>query len=170
MKYILLLFFIATTALSGIAQTRMLTAKDKQNYVLSIDQRQIGKPKITEAGGKKYGQQFIPVKLTNNSNDTLKYITFSCSSEFIYQVDNHAIVVDHQPCQKNVPVVKKVPPHKSTVAMVPVKFTLTSGFDRRFKVGLCVKKYNDPKDVDFANLITMDKANVIWSNEAEVAQ
>ena len=152
-----------------MAQTKyVLTARDKMNYTLSIDQQQISKANIAVHDHKRYGQAFLPVKLTNNSNDTLKYISMTCDWDFLYQTDNKDIQVPRHSCYTNFNIIKKVPPHQSFTDNVRVDFQEKSSLKTRLKMSLYLKKYVDKKDMEFPDRSAMNQANFIWSNEIEI--
>ena len=67
-----------------------LTENDRKNYVLGIDQNKLSKIKYTslsDYSNYKGAILFIPVVLTNYSNDTLKYLSMTCSWEEFYVTD-----------------------------------------------------------------------------------
>jgi hypothetical protein len=71
-KYTLILLLNIASDAVCIAQNKyVLTGRDKMNYILSMNQQQVNKA-ITEGHNNNgYVQAVIPVKLTNNSSDTL---------------------------------------------------------------------------------------------------
>lgn len=52
---------------------------------------------------KKSGQRWleVPVTITNNTNDTLRYATMTCSWQDFYSVDNKQLKVEEVSCDKN---------------------------------------------------------------------
>lgn len=75
------------------SQIKPLTASDRKNYVITIDQNKVWTLKYSLPKNNYYGKVvlFVPMKFTNNSNDTLKYMTMSCSWEEFYLTDRKEI-------------------------------------------------------------------------------
>ena len=168
-RHILILLLNIVTCIVCMAQNKyILTGRDKMNYILSIDQRQIRKAIVAKSNHKKYGQAFLPVKLTNNSNDTLKYISMTCDWDFLYQTDNKDIKVPRHSCYTNFNIVRKVLPHQSVTNNVRIDFEVKPTLKTRLRMSMYLKKYIDKRDMEFPNRSSMDKVNFIWSNEVEI--
>ena len=147
-----------------------LSEKDKKIYILSIDQRKISKPRDTVMYNKKGYYLNVPLRLYNNSNDTLKYLNMSCSSFEIFQTDNKNISVTIHGCDNNFPVVFHVAPHKSSTIDIHVIFNITYvKIGAKFKMGMHLQKYIGHDHFDFdSDKVAKSKTNLIWSNSIKI--
>jgi hypothetical protein len=150
----------------------LLTASERKSYILIIDQRKITVPHDSLLyKGKRVNTFNVPVLIRNNSNDTLKFMTMSCSWDYDFDIDNKDIHMNGWNCDKNVPKIIKVPPHRGFLRVLPVNIDegqLKKGI--RFKVSMNLtiddgnhhlfELYTDPTG----------KYNQIWSNEVVVPQ
>ena len=156
---------------SAKSQAYILTEQGRDNYVLSINQKN-----IKDSGGgmhnyydryidhNKYGFTYVSLKLTNNSNDTLKYARFSCSWTDIYGTDSkYILVLLNRGCPKNLYGEEVIPPHQSLITNIPVIFIkVLNGLNNRFRIGMHLQ-LDDRSDLNFRN-----DANTIWSNEVQI--
>jgi len=151
-----ILLFVAAINMSFI-----LTKPTKnENYVLTVE-----KGKYVSLGAKEY--LWVPVVLTNNTNDTLKYIVMSCPSDNFYRVDSKMLewgepIVD---CIGNVPRLIKLPPNKST--KTEIKLMVKDGFkglEVKYRIGFNLKI--DDNGSYLMNLINgkQTESIIIWSN------
>jgi hypothetical protein len=178
MKILFLLLSLLTPFLDS-AQTNdqayTLNAQDRRNYTLSIDQKNISKPKPSEELLNNQKQFFItvPLLLKNNSNDTLKFWSMTCSWEDIYETNNKNAVIPGHGCDSNFPHVISVAPHKTHIVNMPL-FLINSStvHSYKFKLGMHLFNYlKITKMSYFTNKIVNNKPpknNLIWSNEVEV--
>ena len=146
-----------------------LTAQDRKNYLLIIDQRKIGKLHDTILYRGKCKVFNVPVKLSNISNDTLRYLSMSCSWDESFSIDNKNLNILVWGCDKNVPVDKLVLPHNSVVYNIPV---LTDGTieSNKFRIGMNLLIVNKKNKRFTWDLILSDykTKNLIWSNPVTV--
>jgi hypothetical protein len=159
----------------GFAQSYApLTDADRKNYVLSVDQQKITKPETTKS--KVYLNEMfstIVVKLSNNSSDSLKYVTMSCSWMDNFITDNLKFAIKVCDCDSNFPDVKIILPHKTAFFTIRIlyKNRLTTG-DNHFKIGmLVVKDIKKNQPIDFISDYFSEKnyaANMIWSNTVKI--
>src|ERR1700741_780212 len=98
MKRPALIFLIAVSTIGwkiSSAQSLMpLTAADRENYVLSINQKEVSKARPVNANvypNKTFSK--LIVKLSNNSNEPLTYMTMSCGWEVNFTIDNDAFKI-----------------------------------------------------------------------------
>jgi hypothetical protein len=177
MKKILLLLILSVaikTFCSAQNKVHLLTAAEKRNYVLSIDQTKIANS--SEEGlnyppydCKKYRYMSIPLKLTNNSNDTLKYITMSCSWQDIYGTNSKNIEVLMSACDKNVLTKKMLRPHKSMITYIPIRIIKMARWSNtNFKVSMNVCRDMGQNSFGIEMLDLSVVANNIWSNEVKL--
>ena len=150
-----------------------LTDNDKKKYVLSVNQSAVKKPIDTLIYKKRCVFTTFPLKLTNSSNEILRYINMTCSWEEIYKTDNDNLRILGHDCDSNFPHVITIEPHKSTVIQIPLVFnkgTIVRPF--KFKMGMSLQKFIDNTQLfDFAPDVYMlrpETSNLIWSNEVEI--
>jgi hypothetical protein len=159
-----------------------LTKQDRKNYVLSIDQHKVAKrdtlvykekPNSYDLYKVKQSYISVPLKFTNYSNDTLKYLSMSCSWWEFYQVDVKGITIMADDCTKNIPHTVIVFPHKSLTINVPLDYDKNLVHPNSlFRIGMSLQKNiggGQPDDAD-AYLLRPETSNLIWSNPVKVPQ
>jgi len=142
-------------------------------FVLSVDQTKV---EVLHGplydGAREYYVQ-VPVKLTNTSADTLRYLSMSCSWWDIYRTDNQKLnIFSPNICFKNSPITCLVPPHqfviRNIIVLVPKETASVI-----FKIGMTVqRKFENSllKDRILLSSITPADQHVIWSNYILVSQ
>jgi hypothetical protein len=140
-------------------------------YVLHIDQFTVASPKDTLIYGEKIRLARFVLKLTNNTNDTLKYIGMSCSWWDIYHINNDRIGSFSSVCEKNIPTVIKLPPHQTSKIDFPLK--IAKGKDahgEKFKIGINIVPYKSWSQLSNSSVWNKlsSKNNLIWSNEVVI--
>ena len=131
----------------------------KENYTLTII-----KGKVTEENKQTFW--ITLATLTNNTKDTLRYYSMSCSWQDFYSVDNNILQVKGQGCDKNIPTILTLAPGQSRT--VKIKLLIKSSVDTskiQFKIGFNLMKVSRTQrefDFDFKEL--EKKKNIIWSN------
>ena len=149
-----------------------LTGEDRRNYKLSVDQSAIKKLQDVIISGKKYRVTYLSLKLTNSSDDTLKYFNMDCSWLDIYFTNNAQIEFKRQICYKNGIVIKAVPPHHTESTLIPIVIkTGTNSYGHKFRIGMSLQKLIDPSpffNFPFVYLLWPQTQNLIWSNEVSV--
>lgn len=109
--------------------------------------------------GRKF--QMINTKLTNNSNDTLKYYSMSCSYWDSYYLYDYELFFDDVGCDKNMPIVITLPPKESKV--VGLKLRKSPKIDySNIKIEFFLYKVH--KDIDFESDQINLKTNLLVSN------
>lgn len=131
----------------------------KENYVLTII-----KGKVI----KENKQRFLitPTTLTNNTKDTLKYYSMSCSWQYFYSVDSKELQVDGQDCDKNIPLILSLAPGESKTVEIRLLMDKTiDASEIKFKIGFNLMKVSSTqKEFDFDFNEQKKKKNIIWSN------
>lgn len=150
-----------------------LTNQDRKNYILSIDQHKITKrdTPLYYQNKEKQTLLLIPLKFTNNSKDTLKYISMSCSWLEFYQVNFKGMAVWGDGCDKNIPSIIKVAPHTSRMMRIPVFYKREAiAKNSKFKIGMSLQKRisREQPDDAYTYLLRPETSNLIWSNEVKV--
>ena len=137
---------------------------DTSEYILSINQGIIGR-----RGNQTY--LIVPTILTNNTNDTLKYLTMSCSWQEFYFVDNDMLHVAYRSCLYDSPIALVLAPHKSVETKVKLWIgQLLDGTKIRFKLGfnLIKVKSKDYKSLKKESWELRETKNILWSNSVEI--
>ncbi|MDX6183797.1 hypothetical protein SGQ44_15870 [Flavobacterium sp. Fl-77] len=134
------------------------TAK-KENYTLTIIRGKVA---------KKNKQTFwiTPTTLTNNTKDTLRYYSMSCSWQIFYSVDSNKLQVEGKDCDKNIPTILTLAPGKSRT--VEIRLLMSSKINSskiKFKIGFNLMKVSSiQKELDYDFKEQQKKNNIIWSN------
>lgn len=134
------------------------TAK-KENYTLTIK-----KGKVIEENKQRF--LMTPATLTNNTKDTLKYYSMSCSWQDFYSVDSKELQVDGQDCDKNIPIILTLAPGESKTVEIRLLMDQTIyASEIKFKIGFNLMKVSSTqKEFDFDFNEQQKKKNIIWSN------
>jgi hypothetical protein len=134
------------------------TAK-KENCALTII-----KGKVIKENKQRF--LIIPTTLTNNTKETLKYYSMSCSWQDFYSVDSKELVVDGQDCDKNIPIILTLAPEESKTVEIRLLMNRTiDGSEIKFKIGFNLMKVSSTqKEFDFDFNEQQKKRNIIWSN------
>jgi hypothetical protein len=109
----------------------------------------------------------IPTTLTNNTDDTLKYYSMSCSWRELYLVNNSNLQVQPVICQYNAPIILTLAPGQKTT--VSVNLLVNNRTDNtsevQFKIGFNLIKTADTKwPIQYIYETIKKRKNVIWSN------
>ena len=153
------LFSISTIVILLFSGFSYSQKTSKTEYTLTIK-----KGNVT----KKNNQTFwvIPTTFTNNSKDTLRYYSMSCSWQDFYSVDNKKLKVEIAECDKNVPTILTLAPKQCKT--VEIRLLISQTMDTsgiKFKVGFnLVKVSKTQKQFDFDLKEEQKKKNIIWSN------
>ncbi|MRX41129.1 hypothetical protein GJU43_17725 [Flavobacterium sp. LC2016-23] len=134
------------------------TAK-KDNYTLTIR-----KGKVVKENKQTFW--ITPTTLTNNTRDTVRYYSMSCSWQSFYSVDNNKLQVEAKNCDKNIPIILTLAPGKSRT--VKIRLLLSHRIDPseiKFKIGFnLIKVSGTHKEFNFDFEEQQRKKNIIWSN------
>jgi len=120
---------------------------------------------------KEKGHTFLIVMatLTNQSKDTLKYHSDSCSWEDYYSVNSKKLQIQQSQCDKYFPIILTLAPNESREAELRLVLSGSGPIPNiKFKVGFHVledRVYSDNNELSEQ----FDK-NVIWSDEISSSQ
>lgn len=148
-----------------------LTATDRKNYIVRIDQKWIKKnykPDFVNPG--ECCAVNVPLRLSNNSNTVLKYVNMSCSRDAIFVIQSkNSLNLVEVACDQNFPKVFTVAAHHSKIFWLPVSRSRNRfSKSNKFKIGINLLKYDDDRlPLDF-NIFDNKTVNIIWSNEVEM--
>lgn len=149
------LTFIIYVMLIGLCSFKSL----EQDYVLTIQ-----KGKVLKQDKTTYW--VIPTILANNSKDTLKYFSMSCSWQDFYSVDNRKLQIEPSLCDKNVPAILTLAPGQKKA--VEIRLIISQTMDApeiRFKIGFNLMQVDKAQTLfDYDYKEEQKKKNVIWSN------
>lgn len=145
-------------------------------FVLSVDQSKV---EVLHGrlydGAREYYVQ-VPVKLTNTSADTLRYLCMSCSWWDIYRTNNPNLKVFAPGiCYKNSTVTCIVPPHQYIVRNVVVLVPKKGDSPVIFKIGMVLQKESNKNYLKNNKLsqsasFTPTEQHIIWSGYVMVLQ
>jgi hypothetical protein len=135
---------------------------DTITYRLNISEAQMHLLKDTIFNREKCLITHCPLTLTNNSNDTLKYMAMSASWWDFYTLDNQnfALATDWWNVFKNGQEVLVLPPHQSVTKNIPI--ITRKGYYRGEKLRIAMRL----QQLHFG-LPDLQKS-LIWSNEVTV--
>ncbi|PCJ67302.1 MAG: hypothetical protein COA58_03000 [Bacteroidetes bacterium] len=109
----------------------------------------------------------VPVVLTNNSKDTLKYYSMSCSWQEFYSVSSEKLIIQLSECGKNAPIIVEIPPKESKTIQLDL-LLLSPTIDTseiKFKIGLNLMKVSESQNrFDYDHEEQNLRKNIIWSN------
>jgi hypothetical protein len=156
---------------------------NQSDYVLSADQSAIKQWKDTTyyyaSKLRKCRYALIPVTLTNNTSDTLKYIDMSCSTLDIFTTDTKSarIFQNLKDCFKNNPTIVTLAPYGSIKFDVPVYFFTDDTrlsrvlIQKSFKLGVGLFRYTDKTSMfqDISYMMTRERDNILWSNAITIS-
>jgi hypothetical protein len=153
-KSFLIVFFLLGTFLN-------LTIKRVIPYTFTV-------VPIKDDINKSSGKIHLSATLSNNTKDTLKFLTMSCMWDIIYSTNNSNIeMAGAIACDKNIPILITVPPLKTyqTAFYVVIK---PSPLKQKFKIAIHLNNINSLFDFHGLDFFSRDttKVKVIWSNEA----
>ena len=109
----------------------------------------------------------IKVTLTNNTADTVKYISMDCSWQDSYSIDNDKWSIYVNLCYKNGPETISLPPYKSETKTLELKRVIGSSKSKssKFKIGFRFVPPPVPLDSIPIKLEKLKpNAVTIWSN------
>jgi hypothetical protein len=107
-----------------------------------IHQLRIEKGEIVKEEDRTYW--VIPVTLTNNSGDTLKYLSMSCSWQDFYSVSDNRLQVEIAECDKNIPRIISLPPKSSMTVKLRLLANNVGNAEIIFNVRLNIIKADKP--------------------------
>ncbi|WPV00202.1 hypothetical protein SNE26_00275 [Mucilaginibacter sp. cycad4] len=158
-----------------------LSPADRKNFKISINQDSVKQMKdtICYAAGKIHRCLYaiVPVILSNQSDDTLKYINMSCSWLDAFTTDVESIKLlpsaVMEECWKNSPAIYMIAPHQRITFFIPVYFLTDMGknklfVSKAFKIGMSLFKYIEGTQFPFDILgltLRREKDIILWSDD-----
>ncbi len=152
-----------------------LNSLQQKRQILSIDKDHIVRRETQICSGKDEISFVVPLKLSNNSNDTLEYTNMSCDWPIIFITNNHLINIPSEcTCLSNFPINYRIAPHKDITFNIPVDFDAAVKPGTHFRLGIVLLDFKNmvhDMDLDFLeylSVLTRDPKYTIWSDEIEV--
>lgn len=107
------------------------------------------------------------VRLTNNTADTLRYLSWSCSYWEFYMVKSKRLTGFDKICLRNLPCLKVLPPHRSdSVSLTYTVIAARSADPIKYKIGMEIAK--DEGDNGKNQLLHRPmKYTIIWADEVK---
>lgn len=148
------------------------TSYQQKGYVLNVVIEKMASPRDTsDRCHKKRKYLSVPIKLKNNTDDTLQFKDMTCDWQLIYQTNNPKInILSVCGCDANFDDLYRIAPHKDTLFYIPVyydKKSIKPG--ARFRIGMTLLKTkrgvifeNFPESAEL--LRDVPKYN-IWTND-----
>jgi hypothetical protein len=153
----------------------LLTDNDRKLYTLTVEEEKIGVPRdtiITDYENKKKKKAkviTVPLILHNNSKDTLKFYSMTCSWGSFYGTNSTGIGLPAWACEKNIPQIITITPHKVFQRDMSIVYdsNIKSGNQYRISMSL-LKAPNDVKRIWDFWPEEFVRFNKIWSNEITI--
>lgn len=166
-----LAFLILIVAYNSIYPARRLAEftpinyKDNNDSLLHIDQAKIPAWKDTIFDRDKCWITHCPLTFTNNSHDTLKYMTMDVSWWDSYTLDNEhfALAEDWWNVFKNEITVRVLLPYQSVT--VPIAIITYKEYYRGEKLRIA---FSLQSPSPYGLMLKPKTTNMIWSNEVEM--
>lgn len=159
-KTLVILFFGSSALLSFFEK---LNIKRHKSYLFTIE-----KINIVNKNNEEYWT--LKAVLKNNTNDTLKHQSMSCSYTDLYNVSNNTFKIVKQECLRNVSVIASIPPYQtSEVELTLIKNKNNKTNFNQFQIILNLVKVKNSK----IRIETNEKKSVkntkrIYSNTIEI--
>jgi len=119
---------------------------------------------------------YVKTIITNNSSDTLSYLTMSCSWEEFYIIDSKELSLPMKSCDENGLTLMQIPPHKTIEKLLLLRSSKNKNqlHNTKFKIGFKFYKvnYNNIKNMnsypDIYTYFTKKNEIILWSNTLEL--
>lgn len=119
--------------------------------------------KITELDNKSI-LLIVNGNLINKSNDTLRYLSNSCSWQDFFVTDNRNIKIESSECDKNIQITEKVPPKGTKRIELRILFTKRESLSFKIGLGLTSMKPYTIYEIEDYNKVR----KIIWSNKLKI--
>jgi len=161
---ILLLIVFLTEIKSSVGKQSVIKDSEKK-YILILDAGSIVKLRDLVIKKKAYSMFRVSVKLLNNTKDTLKYISMSCSWNELFHLNDKNFYIFGWPCDTNFPIIRIILPYKTAAFSLPI--VKEKGSADADKLRVCMNLLISDKHNEHL-VLSIDKTGVlIWSNEVK---
>ncbi len=144
---------------------------DSGQYLLEIDPQKMGIPRDTLINKRKKGEVLtIPVKFSNLSNQTFRYLSMSCSWFEFFETNNKSVEIVPWDCDANISTVRTVLPHSFEIYKLPILLSGNYLSGEKFSVGIKlieVTKENEKSMIDVMDFRSL-KNHLLWSNVVQI--
>lgn len=153
----------------------LLSDSDRKLYTLVVDKKQISKPRdtVVKTFRNKNPNHLkvvdVPVFIQNNSNDTLKFYSMSCSWFEFWDTDRNDVKIADWPCEKNVPEIITIPPHHKVKNALNIMYGETIDIGSQYQISMSLLKVSD--NLKRGLFFSPDEYlhfNKIWSNKITI--
>ena len=109
---------------------------------------------------------FAKTVLTNNSPDTMAYLSMTCSWQWGYTTDSKYLSIEENICFSNGPMTIYLAPHKTSVNYLTLiaHKPINELRDAKFRMGFNLVQADSAKDGEDAVRRIPDMKNVLWSD------
>jgi hypothetical protein len=143
----------------------LLTNEEKKNYTITIDQNKIFKRMNQEYPYEEKKFFILPVTVHNDSNDTLRYCSMTCSWQEFYRIDNEEFEILSTSCTENIPAMITVLPHSVNTTNIAFVRKKDNQANPVFRVGLNI----NTSGYSIFYHEELFRYNIVWSNEIQFA-
>ncbi|MGZ3810360.1 MAG: hypothetical protein ACXVB0_16550 [Mucilaginibacter sp.] len=136
------------------------------HYRLTISEAKIPLLKDTVFGGNQCLITRCPLTLTNNTDDTLKYVGMSFSWWDFYSLDNRnfALAADYWNVFKNERVILVLPPHQSVTSNIKIVTYKEYYRGEKLRIAMRLQKVVHVPIAGDITPIGAESNELIWSN------
>ncbi|MFT3911459.1 MAG: hypothetical protein QM737_18695 [Ferruginibacter sp.] len=109
----------------------------------------------------------VETTLTNVSNDTISYLTMSCSWEDLYATNRNDYFILASLCDKNIPILARIAPHQKVIRIFEMDNhtkTIMPG-SVNLKIGFHFIPVNSSESIIDKSKEISETSNIIWSKE-----
>ncbi|TWI99320.1 hypothetical protein JN11_02637 [Mucilaginibacter frigoritolerans] len=147
----------------------LLTDNDRKLYTLTVENAKISVPRDTIIArennkSKKAKAVTVPLVLHNNSNDTLRFYTMTCSWYIFFDTNVRGIGISGWACDKNIPDLITIAPYKEYKRNLNIDYQPNIKSGSRYRISMSLLK--DPGKWIWPREYV--RFNKIWSNEIAI--
>jgi hypothetical protein len=153
----------------------LLTDADRKLYKLTVDEKQITKGRDTivkvfnNNTSKKATVVSIPISLNNDSNDTLRFYSMTCSWFEFWETNRRDIGISGWACDNNIREIVNIPPHQEYKKRLDIIYDSTVKRGNQYQISMSLlKSSNDVKWIWNFWPDEYVRFNKIWSNELTI--
>nr|WP_067060257.1 hypothetical protein [Mucilaginibacter sp. L294] len=153
----------------------LLTNTDRKSYTLTVEKEKIEPPRdtiITDYKNRKTKKAKVitaPVILHNNSNDTLRFYSMTCSWYSFYGTNSTAIGLPVWACNKNIPQIITIAPHKIFERYMSIVYDSNIKSGNKYRISMSLLKVPDDLKSTWGFWPgEYVRFNKIWSNEITI--
>jgi hypothetical protein len=153
MKYILLTLLLLS---SGV-----IAKASPKPYTLTAEPG-----KYVKFGAARF--LLVSVILTNNTDETISYVSMSCGWDEMYSIDSKVLQQIGKDCDKNIPILLTLTGHSSKQVQLKLKISNKEPLPIiKYRIGFNLLIAN--KGQSALGLMDAGKKHMIWTDKAEMA-